>query len=156
MKLIYLNPSVSFIEERILKQICVRSRPKELPFGDCSHLPAMGCFKHDHGNSLLCPKLFVGHRFRSSFTGLSKRIRHHLDCKSTYALQSTWSRMQVVLRPVCREDYWDHAQKTHRTQKRDWRGEQIPWERYTKLSLQIIYCMKTGEDEAFFVEEGKW
>ena len=91
LKKIYKQPpSVTFRQSRNLKQIVVRNRLKELPFADSSDVPAPGCYRFDHGNRgrscLLCPKLEESGQFKSSFTGLTYKIRHHMTCKSRYVV----------------------------------------------------------------------
>ena len=91
MRQIYQTPpSVSFRQGRNLKQVLVRNRFKELPFQDGSDIPAPGCFRYEHGNRgracMICPKLSVSRRFKSTFTGLSYNIRHHLNCQSCYVV----------------------------------------------------------------------
>ena len=48
------------------------------------------CYKHPHGprgrRCELCPKLKEGAVFKSNYTGLSYKIRHHLTCKSRYVV----------------------------------------------------------------------
>ena len=164
MRQIYKNPpAVSFRQPRNLKQIVVKNRLKELPFLDCSDLPEPGCFKHEHGGRgrpcLLCPKLAVSKKFTSTFTGFSYSIRHHLNCKSRY----------VVYLVTCRACLCQYVGMTtdpmhtrHTGHRREIEDESTPLGRhfarcgYSNFSIQMIDCVKPGEDEAVLIVEGIW
>ena len=106
MKKIYQKPpSVTFRQARNLKQILVRNRLRELPYPDSSDVPAPGCKRHDHGNRgracMLCPRLHESKEFKSNFTGLTYRIRHHLTCKSSYVVYLVTCLACSMLSSVC-------------------------------------------------------
>ena len=164
MKKIYDRPpSVTFRQARNLKQVLVRSRLRELPFSNCSDVPEPGCYKFNHGNRgrgcLLCPKLNVSNRFKSSFTGLSYNIRHHFHCKSSYVVY-------LVTCQACSSQYvgktTEAMHKRHTGHRREIEDQSTPLGRhfskcgYANFSVQIIDCVKDGEDEAIFIIEGIW
>ena len=158
-------PSVSYRQPRNLKQILVRSRLKTLPHSDCSDLeerPA-GCYKHQHGGRgrkcLLCPRLNEGKVFRSSYTGLSYKIRYNLTCKSKY----------IVYLITCQKCSCQYTGKTinymhvrhcgHRDEvenRTSELGEHFANCGMENFKLQIIDCVKEGEDIALIQLEGVW
>ena len=164
LKTIYKKPpSVTFRQARNLKQILVRNRLKQLPFPDCSDVPAPGCYKYAHGNRgracMLCPRLQESRQFRSTFTGLTYNIRHHLTCKSSYVIY-------LVSCLACSAQYVGKTTETmhrrHSGHRREIEDESTPLGRhfgrcgYGNFSLQVIDCVKPGEDEAIFIVEGIW
>ena len=93
MKKIFTRPpSVVFRQPPNLKKHLVRSSFKELPFRneeDVEDRP-QGCYKHQHGGRgrrcLLYNTLNESKHFKSNFTGLQYKMRHHLTCKSSYCV----------------------------------------------------------------------
>ena len=164
MKKIYQKPpSITFRQARNLKQVLVRNRLRELPYPDSSDVPGPGCKRHDHGNRgracMLCPRLHESKEFKSNFTGLTYRIRHHLTCKSSYVVY-------LVTCLACLAQYvgktTELMHKRHAGHRREIEEESTPLGRhfarcgYTNMSIQIIDCVKTGEHEAIYVVEGIW
>ena len=164
MRKIYVKPpSVVFRQARNLKQILVQNRMRELPYTDCSDLPPAGCFKHAHGNRgracLLCPKLNESKQFTSTFTGLTYNIRHNLTCKSTFTVY-------LVTCQTCSAQYTGKTTETmhkrHTGHRREIEDQSTPLGRhfarcgYPNFSVQIIDCVKHGEDEALHIVEGIW
>ena len=166
MRKVYPNqPSVSYRQTRNLKQILVRSRLKQLPHQDCSDLddkPA-GCYKHDHGGRgrkcALCPRMKEGNRFKSNFTGLSYKIRHNFTCKSKYVVY-------LITCDNCGKQYtgksinYMHIRHCgHRSEIENSStelGVHFAACGLENLSLQIIDCVKVGEDIALLQLEGVW
>ena len=89
---IYPTPISGIQTTPNLKKHLVRSSFKELPFRneeDVENRP-QGCYKHQHGGRgrrcLLCNTLNESTYFKSNFTGLQYKMRHHLTCKSSYCV----------------------------------------------------------------------
>ena len=86
-------------------------------------------------------------------------IRHHLTCKSSYVIY-------LVTCLACSAQYvgktTEPMHKRHTGHRREIEDENTPLGRhfarcgYNNLGLQIIDCVKPGEDEAIFVVEGIW
>ena len=108
---------------------------------------------------MLYPRLQESKQFSSSFTGLTYTIRHHLTCKSSYVIY-------LVTCLACSAKYvgktTEPMHKRHTGHRREIEDESTPLGRhfarcgYTSLGLQIIDCVKPGEDEAIFIVEGIW
>ena len=158
-------PSVSYRQPRNLKQILVRSRMKELPHPDCSDMetrPA-GCYRHPHGGRgrkcQLCPRLREGVKFTSNFTGLSYKIRHHLTCKSMYVVY-------LISCGLCNKQYTgksiNHMHVRHGGHRSEVEnrstelGVHFATCGMENLQLQIIDCVKEGEDMGLLHLEGVW
>ena len=106
---------------------------------------------------MLCPRLKEGKDFSSSYTGLAYKIRHHLTCKSKYVVY-------LVTCQLCLKQYvgkttqFMHTRHTgHRSEIENQTselGEHFHRCGVENLSLQIIDCVRQGEDEALSVLEG--
>ena len=166
MKQFYPNPtSVSYRQARNMKQILVRSRLKQLPHQDCSDLSDKppGSFKHDHGGRgrkcALCPRMKEGNQFRSSFTGLTYKIRHHFTCKSKYIVY-------LITCGKCAKQYVgksiNHIHTRHCGHRNEVENESSELGSHfascglENLQLQVIDCVKDGEDLALLQLEGVW
>jgi hypothetical protein len=155
-------PSVSYRQARNLKQILVRSSLKELPFRDASDQTVPGCYKHQHwgrGNGcLLCLKLKEGKEFKSNYTGLTYRMRHTLTCKSKYYVYLITCRcgMQYTGKSInCMHvRHGGHRQEIENGSSE--LGRHFARCGYENLRLQIIDCVKEGEDLALLHLEGVW
>ena len=149
---------MTYRQSRNLKQILVRNRLRQLPFPDAGDVPAAGLYRHDHGNRgracLLCPRLQESRQFRSTFTGLTYFIRHHLTCKSSYVIY-------LVTCQTCSAQYvgktTEPMHKRHTGHRWEIEVQSTPLGRhfarcgYNNLSLQINNCVKQGEDEAIYI-----
>ena len=109
---------------------------------------------------MLCPRLNEGDKFSSSYTGLNYKIRHHLTCKSRY----------VVYLITCSKCGAQYTGKTtqhmhirhggHRSEVENVSSEL--GEHFAtcggveEMKVQIIDCVKEGEDEALAICEGYW
>ena len=164
MKKVFPNPpSVSFRQARNLKQILVQSSLKELPFPDASDMATPGCYRHQHGGRgrqcMLCPKLKEGRNFTSKYTGLSYKIRHNLTCKSKYCVYLISCKrcgMQYTGKSI---NFMHVRHSGHRQEIENEStelGEHYSRCGYENLSLQIIDCVKEGEDLALIHLEGVW
>ena len=142
----------------------------ELPFNRCQDTvesPA-GCYKHIHGNRgakcQLCPKLKVSTTFKSTYTGLTYKIRHRLTCKSRYCVY-------LVTCELCGCQYCgstkDYMHIRHNGHRQEIRGEITPLGKhfskcgYDKLTIQIIDCIKIDRSEGRNINalrylEGVW
>ena len=108
---------------------------------------------------MLCPRLKEGKEFESSYTGLAYKIRHHLTCKSKYVVY-------LVTCQLCLKQYvgkttqFMHTRHTgHRSEIENQTselGEHFHRCGVENLSLQIIDCVRQGEDETLSVLEGYW
>ena len=154
---------MSYRQAKNLKQILVRSSLRELPYDDHSDQAAPGCFKHQHGGRgrqcLLCHRLREGDKFKSSYTGLSYKIRHTLTCKSKYCVYLVTCQkcnMQYVGKSINHM----HVRHTGHRQEIDNMSSELGCHfancGYTFFSLQIIDCVKEGEDFALLHLEGVW
>ena len=158
-------PSVSYRQAKNLKQILVRSRLQQLPHLDCSDQENQppGCYKHSHGGRgrrcELCPRLIEGINFKSNFTGLSYKIRHHLTCKSKYVVY-------LITCRKCKKQYTGKSINYMHTRHCGHRSEvenestdlgvHFATCGMENLQLQIIDCVKEGEDMALLYLEGIW
>ena len=158
-------PSVSFRQPKNLKQILCHNTLKNLPYSDVSDLgdKPPGCFKHSHGGKgrkcMLCPKLKEGRNFSSSYTGLAYKVRHHLTCKSKYVIY-------LITCLDCKKQYVGKTSQFmhlrhggHRSEVENRStelGEHFANCGLEKLSLQIIDCVREGEEEALSILEGYW
>ena len=108
---------------------------------------------------MLCPRLREGGDFSSTYTGLRYKMRHCLTCKSKY----------VVYLITCRGCNKQYVGKTtqhmhlrhsgHRAEIENRSSELgVHFARcgLSELSIQIIDCVKEGEDEALAILEGFW
>ena len=108
---------------------------------------------------MLCPKLNESRQFTSTFTGLTYLIRHHLTCKSTYVVY-------LITCQACSAQYTGKTTETmhkrHSGHRREIEDQSTPLGRhfamcgYSNFSLQIIDCVKHGEEEAIMIVEGIW
>ena len=108
---------------------------------------------------MLCPKLKEGDRFQSQFTGLGYRIKHTLTCKSKYCVY-------LVTCNKCKKQYvgksinFMHVRHTGHRQEIDNLASELGCHfdkcGYAYFSLQIIDCVKEGEDLALIQLEGVW
>ena len=99
----------------------------------------------------LCPKLKEGDSFKSNFTGLSYKIRHYFTCKSKYC-----HGCQYVGKSI---NFMHVRHSGHRQEIENQSSELgLHFSRcgYDNLSLQIIDCVKEGEDLALIQLEGVW
>ena len=159
-------PSVSYRQPKNLKQILVTNTLKQLPFNDGSDLGdrPSGCYRHEHGGRgrkcMLCPRLKEGQHFRSTYTGLTYKIRHHLNCKSRFVVY-------LITCQVCGKQYTGKTSTAMHTRHTGHRNEVENestelGEHFatcggnTSMILQIIDCVKEGEHEALDVLEGYW
>ena len=164
MSKIFPNPpSVSYRQPRNLRKILVKSTLKQLPFRDISDQLTPGCYKHMHGGRgrqcQLCPKLKEGNLFKSNYTGLSYKIRHHLTCKSKYCVY-------LISCNRCGKQYtgksinYMHVRHCGHRQEIENNSSELGQHfnncGYDNLSLQIIDCVKDGEDSALIQLEGVW
>ena len=122
-----------------------------------------GCYKHDHGGRrrkcALCPQMKEGNRFKSNFTGLSYKIRHNFTCKSKYVVY-------LITCDNCGKQYtgksinYMHIRHCgHRSEIENSStelGVHFAACGLENLSLQIIDCVKVGEDIALLQLEGVW
>ena len=108
---------------------------------------------------MLCPKLNEGRDFSSSYTGLAYKMRHHLTCKSKYVIYLIKC-IECKKLYVGRTSQYMHLRHGgHRTEienRSTELGEHFAICGLEKLSLQIIDCVREGEDEALMVLEGYW
>ena len=157
-------PSVVTRQTPSLKRILTSSRFKELPYTECddlNDLPA-GCYKHigrGHGGCHLCQRLKEGTMFKSTYTQLTYKIRYRLTCKSKYVCY-------LVTCDQCQKQYVGsttiHMHKRHNLHGEEVRKESTPLGRHFSLcgmanmSIQIIDCVKEGEEEALRYLEGVW
>ena len=159
-------PSVVFRQPTNLKKYLVRSTFKELPFrnGEDEEDRPAGCYKHPHGGRgrkcLLCNTLNESKFFKSNFTGLQYKIRHHLTCKSTYCVY-----LVTCLR--CSKQYTGSSTQAMHQRHGDHRQEIMNMSSelgrhfaqcggVDSMSLQIIDCVREGEEEALRYLEGIW
>ena len=145
----------------------VKSRFRELPHSDGSDQddrPA-GCYRHQHGNRgggnrcKLCVTLNVSPHFTSSYTGLKYRMRHHLTCKSRYTVY-------LITCKLCSKQYTgsstDPLHVRHGGHRQEIRQESTELGRHFarcgegNLSIQMIDCVKEGEEDALRYIEGIW
>ena len=107
----------------------------------------------------MCPRLKEGRDFCSSYTSLSYKMRHHLTCKSRYVVY-------LVTCMLCDKHFVGkttqhmHSRHTgHRSEVENQSSElgvhfsQCGLEYF---SIQMIDCVKQGEDEALAILEGYW
>ena len=158
-------PSVSFRQPRNLKQILCRNTLKHLPYRDGSDLGdnPPGCYKHSHGGRgrrcMLCPRLKEGSSFRSTYTGLSYKMKHNFTCKSKYVVY-------LITCNTCKKQYTgkttQHMHNRHSGHRSEVEnrsselGEHFSVCGTQNMILQIIDCVKEGEDEALCILEGYW
>ena len=158
-------PSVSYRQGRNLKQILVSSSLRELPFQDTSDLEdrPMGSYRHQHAargrKCMLCPRMKEGVTFKSRYTGLSYKIRHHFTCKSRYCVY-------LISCTKCGKQYTgktrQHMHERHGGHRNEIENETTELGKHfnlcgiNNLSLQIIDSVKEGEDEALLHLEGVW
>ena len=155
-------PSVSYRQPRNLKQILVRSSLKELPYSDTSDQSPPGCYRHQHGGRgrqcQLCPKLKEGKTFKSNYTGLTYHIRHNLTCKSKYCVYLITCRCgkQYTGKSInfMHVRHGGHRQEIENLSTE--LGQHFSRCGYQNLSLQIIDCVRNGEDLALIQLEGVW
>ena len=158
-------PSVSFRQAKNLKQILCHNTLKQLPFSDASDLgdKPPGTYKYNHGgrgrSCMLCPRLHEGRDFSSSYTGLSYKMRHHLTCKSRYVVYLATC-MKCGKQYVGKTTQYMHLRHGgHRSEVMNQSselGEHFFKCGLEQMSLQIIDCVKEGEDEALSILEGFW
>ena len=123
----------------------------------------MICYRYPNGGRgrkcLLCHRLREGVRFQSNYTGLTYKIRHHLTCKSKY----------VVYLIYCGNCSKQYTGKSINTMHVRHGGHQSEVENQTNevgshfatcgmenLYLQIIDCVREGEDLPLLQFEGVW
>ena len=108
---------------------------------------------------MLCPRLREGRDFSSSYTGLAYKMKHHLTCKSRYVayLISCLDCGKHYVGKTTQHMHQRHG--GHRSEIDDRStelGEHFASCGLERLSLQIIDCVKEGEDEALMILEGYW
>ena len=147
-------PSVVFRQPSNLKKHLVRSTFKELPFrnGEDEDDRPPGCYKHPHGGRgrkcLLCNTLRESSFFKSNFTGLQYKIRHHLTCKSTYCVY-------LVTCLQCSKQYTGSSTQAlhqrHSGHRQEVMNKSSELGRHfaqcggvESMSLQIIDCVRRG------------
>ena len=133
-------------------------------FSDHEDRPA-GCYKHQHGargggsRFILCKTLKESNQFTSTFTGLQYKMRRHLTCKSRYTVY-----LITCLR--CTKQYTgsstDPLHVRHCGHRAEIRERNTELGRHfvrcgeEHISIQIIDCVKYGEEEALRYLEGVW
>ena len=159
-------PSVVFRQPPNLKKLLVQSTFKELPFrnGEDEEDRPPGCHKHPHGGRgrkcLLCNTLKESKNFKSSFTGLQYKIRQHVNCKSTFCVY-----LISCLR--CNKQYTGSSTQAmhlrHGGHRQEVQNESSELGRHfaqcggiESMSVQIIDCVKPGEEAALRYLEGIW
>ena len=158
-------PSVTFRQARNLKQILCKNTLKQLPYREGQDLNENppGCFKHNHGGRgrrcMLCPRLREGGDFSSTYTGLRYKMRHRLTCKSKYVVY-------LITCLGCNKQYvgktTQHMHLRHSGHRAEIENRSselgVHFARcgLSDLSIQIIDCVKEGEDEALAILEGFW
>ena len=108
---------------------------------------------------MLCPRLKEGKDFKSNFTGLNYKIRHTLTCKSKYCvylvtcgqcgIQYTGKSINCM-----HVRHGGHRQEIENQSSK--LGKHFAQCGYERFSLQIIDCVKEGEDLALIQLEGVW
>ena len=108
---------------------------------------------------MLCPRLKEGKDFKSNFTGLCYKIRHNLTCKSKYCVY-------LVTCDQCGIQYTGksincmHVRHGGHRQEIDNRSSELGIHfaqcGYQNFTLQIIDCVRVGEDLALIQLEGVW
>ncbi len=155
-------PSVSFRQGRNLKQILVSSSLKQLPYRDLSDIEN-GCYRHPHGirgrRCQLCPRLKEGVSFKSNYTGLTYKMRHRFTCKSKYCVY-------LITCEKCGKQYTGktttamHIRHNGHKNEIQNKSSELGAHFYTcglqNLTLQVIDCVKEGEDMALIQLEGVW
>ena len=124
-----------------------------------------GCYRYEHqgrGRKCeTCPKLNVSQTFTSTFTRRTYKMRHRLNCKSTFIVY-----LVTCLRQGCQSQYVgsssNHAMVRHRGHRQEIRekssnlGLHFSVCGYDNFSLQLIDCVKEGETDALGRLEGFW
>ena len=108
---------------------------------------------------MLCPRLKEGKDFKSNFTGLSYRIRHNLTCKSKYCVYLVTSGqcgMQCTGKSINCVHVRHRGHRQEIGNRSSELGKHFAQCGYEKFSLQIIDCVREGEDLALIQLEGGW
>ena len=124
-----------------------------------------GCVRFNHptrGRKCeTCTVLNVSKTFTSNFTKRVYKMRHRLHCKSTWVIY-----LVTCKKPGCTGQYCGSSSQTmmkrHGGHRQELRDRSSPLGRhfsecgYNNFSLQIIDCVKEGEEEALGRLEGFW
>lgn len=169
--------NVVFRQAPSLKQRLVKSSLKVLPYTnlDDVEIEPPGCYKFPHGRMgrpcVTCPRINVSISFFSSYTKMKYRMRHRLSCKSSYVIYLvTCTRpcdpAQGDRRKFCDKQYTGSTTTTmasrHSSHKTEIKDKSTPLGRHFSqcgiehFSLQIIDCVKEGEQDALEILEGFW
>ena len=108
---------------------------------------------------MLCPRLKEGDKFKSTYTGMSYNVRHNLTCKSKYVIY-------LITCKSCNKQYTGKTTQYmhlrhggHRSEVDNGSselGEHFAYCGMDNMSIQIIDCVRQGEDEALSILEGYW
>ena len=161
------KPSVVFRQAPNLRRKLVKSNLRVLPFPNLEDVEVEepGCYKFNHparGRKCeTCPVLNVSKTFSSSYTKRVYKMRHHLHCKSSWVIYLVTCR-----RPGCTAQYCGSTStlmmRRHAGHRQELRERTSPLGRhfsdcgYQNFSLQIIDCVKEGEEEGLGRLEGFW
>ena len=161
------QPSIVYHQAPNLKQRLTKSRLRELPFQNMEDVveEVPGCFRFEHqgrGRSCeTCPILCVSHQFTSNYTRRTYKMRHRLNCKSNFVIY-----LVSCQKPGCLSQYVGSTTKTmmerHRGHRQEIRDRSSPLGqhfsecRYRSFSLQIIDCVREGEEDGLRRAEGFW
>ena len=99
-----------------------------------------------------------GRNFTSNFTGLNYEIRHTLTCKSRYCVYLITCRcgMQYTGKSINCMHVGHGGQRQEIENQSSELGKHFARCGYDNLSLQIIDCVREGEDLALIQLEGVW
>ena len=166
-------PSITFRQAPNLKQRLVKSTLKALPFQNLQDVvqEEPGCYKFEHPKKgrpcVTCPGIKESQTFTSTHTKQSYKMRHRLTCRSSYViyLVTCLSRSQDQM-TICGQQYVGKTTEAmhlrHSGHKTEIRLRSTPLGRHfshcglKNFSLQVIDCVKEGEDEALQIVEGMW
>ena len=100
---------------------------------------------------MLCPRLKEGDKFKSTYTGMTYNVRHNFTCKSKYVIYliTCKSCNKQCMRKTTQYMHLRHG--GHRSEvdnESSELGEQFAYCEMENMSIQIIDCVKQGEDEA--------
>ena len=174
MKTVQPNPpSITFRQAPNLKQRLVKSTLKALPFQNLEDMRVQepGCYKFDHPRRgrpcVTCPRIKESKTFNSTYTKQTYKMRHRLTCKSSFVIYLvTCTARSQDQRRICGKQYVGKTTEAmhlrHAGHKTEIRLRSTPLGRHfsecgiKNFSLQIIDCVKQGEDEALQIIEGIW
>ena len=161
------KPSVVFRQAPNLRRKLVKSNFKSLPFPNLEDVEGEepGCYRFGHqgrGRKCeTCPVLNVSKTFSSVYTKRVYKMRHNLNCKSSWVIY-----LVTCQRPGCTGQYCGSSSqmmmRRHAGHRQEVREKNSPLGRhfaacgYDNFSLQIIDCVKEGEEEGLGRLEGFW